>query len=281
MKKKIETNIHSLATDLLNNKDSRSTQEWKDVTMQLYEKLCVLEYLEKQLEISQDTSVLEKKKEVEKSVVPEAVKEVEKPIEPKEIETDIEAIQKDPEPSLDLDTGFDIETAIAATQTEEIKTETEIEQEIVEIQDTPVEVIAEVETKAPQQPEKRQADDLQRFASTYKQTPVFSRKQTDQSGEEPRKNTNTAQGADKPKSLNDSLNRGLHIALNDRIAFINNLFEGSTQDFNRVLSQINTLDDFDSVHSFLEHQIKPDYSHWEGKEEYSERFIAIIEKKFS
>ena len=203
MKKKIETNIHSLATDLLNNKDSRSTQEWKDVTMQLYEKLCVLEYLEKQLEISQDTSVLEKKKEVEKSVVPEAVKEVEKPIEPKEIETDIEAIQKDPEPSLDLDTGFDIETAIAATQTEEIKTETEIEQEIVEIQDTPVEVIAEVETKAPQQPEKRQADDLQRFASTYKQTPVFSRKQTDQSGEEPRKNTNTAQGADKPKSLND------------------------------------------------------------------------------
>lgn len=281
MKKKIETNIHSLATDLLNNKDSRSTQEWKDVTMQLYEKLCVLEYLEKQLEISQDTSVLEKKKEVEKSVVPEAVKEVEKPIEPKEIETDIEAIQKDPEPSLDLDTGFDIETAIAATQTEEIKTETEIEQEIVEVQDTPVEVIAEVETKAPQQPEKRQADDLQRFASTYKQTPVFSRKQTDQSGEEPRKNTNTAQGADKPKSLNDSLNRGLHIALNDRIAFINNLFEGSTQDFNRVLSQINTLDDFDSVHSFLEHQIKPDYSHWEGKEEYSERFIAIIEKKFS
>lgn len=281
MKKKIETNIHSLATDLLNNKDSRSTQEWKDVTMQLYEKLCVLEYLEKQLEISQDTSVLEKKKEVEKSVVPEAVKEVEKPIEPKEIETDIEAIQKDPEPSLDLDTGFDIETAIAATQTEEIKTETEIEQEIVEIQDTPVEVIAEVETKAPQQPEKRQADDLQRFASTYKQTPVFSRKQTDQSGEEPRRNTNTAQGADKPKSLNDSLNRGLHIALNDRIAFINNLFEGSTQDFNRVLSQINTLDDFDSVHSFLEHQIKPDYSHWEGKEEYSERFIAIIEKKFS
>src|SRR5690554_3203718 len=272
MKKKIETNIHSLATDLLNNKDSRSTQEWKDVTIQLYEKLCVLEYLEGQLEISQDTSNLEVKKEVEKSVAPETVKEVEEPIEPKEIETDIEAIQKDPEPSLDLNTGFDIETAIA--ETEEVKTEIEIEQEIVEIQDAPVEVIAE----APQQPEKRQADDLQRFASTYKKTPVFSRKQA---SEEPRKSTNAAQGADKPKSLNDSLNRGLHIALNDRIAFINNLFEGSTQDFNRVLSQINTLDDFDSVHSFLEHQIKPDYSHWEGKEEYSERFIAIIEKKFS
>lgn len=279
MKKKIETDIHSLATDLLNNKDSRSTQEWKEVTMQLYEKLCVLEYLEGQLEIAQDTSKTEAKREVEKAIAPEPVKEIKEPIEAKEIETDIEAIQKDPEPNLDLDTGFDIETAIA--QTEEVKTEVEIEQEITEIQDTPVEVIAEAKTEAPQQPEKRQADDLQRFASTYKQTPVFSRKQASQTSEESRKSTNTTQGAEKPKSLNDSLNRGLHIALNDRIAFINNLFEGSTQDFNRVLSQINTLDDFDSVHNFLEDQIKPDYSHWAGKEEYSERFIAIIEKKFS
>lgn len=279
MKKKIETDIHSLAKDLLTNKNVRSTQEWKDVTMQLYEKLCVLEYLENQLEISQDTSNKEAKKEVIKSVVPEPVKEIQATIEPKEIETDIEAIQKDPEPNIDLNIDFDVETAIA--ESEEIKTEVEIEQEIMEIQDTPVEVLAEAETKTPQQPEKRQADDLQRFASTYKQTPVFSRKQASQTNEEPKKNTNTAQAADKPKSLNDSLNRGLHIALNDRIAFINNLFEGSTQDFNRVLSQINTLDNIDSVQNFLENQIKPDYSYWEGKEEYSERFFAIIEKKFS
>lgn len=276
MKKKIETDIYSLATDLLKNKDSRSTQEWKEATMQLYEKLCVLEYLENQLEISQEASNIEVKKEVEKSVAPEPVKKIE---EPKEIETDIEAIQKDSKPFLDLGTGFEVETAIA--ETEEVKTEVEIEQKIAEFQDAPVEVIAEVETKAPQQPKRRQADDLQRFASTYKQTPVFSRKSTNKTNDEPRESTNSAQGADKPKSLNDSLNRGLHIALNDRIAFINNLFEGSTQDFNRVLSQINTLNDFDSVHSFLENQIKPDYSHWEGKEEYSERFIAIIEKKFS
>src|SRR5690554_4545327 len=52
MKKRIEAEIQSLATDLLNKKDSRSTQEWKNITMQLYDKLCVLDYLEKQLHVS-------------------------------------------------------------------------------------------------------------------------------------------------------------------------------------------------------------------------------------
>lgn len=270
MKKKIETHIHSLATDLLNNKNSRSTQAWKNLTMQLYERLCVLEYLENQLEISQDIS----NEEVKTFVVPEFVEEDKKPIESKENETDIEAIQKDSEPSVATD--FDIEIALA--ETEEVKTKIEIKQEANANQNVPLKESAET-TPLPQ--EKRQASELQHFASTYKQTPVFSRKQTSASGEEFRKSTNSIQATDKPKSLNDSLNRGLHIALNDRIAFINHLFEGSTQDFNRVLSQINTMDDFDLVQNFLEDQIKPDYSHWEGKEEYSERFISIIEKKFS
>lgn len=264
MKKKIETAIHSLATKIRDNNGDRSTQEWKELTMQLYEKLCVLEYLENQLEVS---------KVVEKAATPVPVKEVKKPIEPKEIETDIEAIQKDTEPSYDMDVDFKIDTTIA--DSENLKNEQYTDKN----QTAPVEVTAEAKT--PSQPKKRQADDLQRFASTYKHTPVFSRKKTSVTEEQPRRSNNSVQAEDKPRSLNESLNRGLHIALNDRIAFINNLFEGSTQDFNRVLSQINTLDDFDAVQSFLEYQIMPDYNHWEGKEEFSERFINIIEKKFS
>ena len=264
MKKKIETAIHSLATEIRDNNGERSTQEWKELTMQLYEKLCVLEYLENQLEVS---------KAVEKATTPVPVKEVKKPIEPKEIETDIEAIQKDTEPSYDMDIDFKIDTAMA--DSEEVKTE----QYTDESQTVPVEATAKPKTVL--QPQKRQADDLQRFASTYKQTPVFSRKQTTTTEEQTKRSNNSVQAEDKPRSLNESLNRGLHIALNDRIAFINNLFEGSTQDFNRVLSQINTMDDFDAVQSFLEYQIMPDYNHWEGKEEFTERFINIIEKKFS
>lgn len=278
MKKKIEADIHSLATDLLNNKKKGSTQEWKEFTMQLYEKLCVLEYLEGQLGISQDALNNEAKTITDRPTELKPVSETTEPIVPKEVETNIEAIQKDEKPLSDMDFGFELDTAIA--DSEKVKTKVEIKQDISEIKEVPLNVTAEP-TKTPIQPEKRQAHDLQRFASTYKQTPVFSRKQTTTTDEQPRRSNNSMQAADKPKSINDSLNRGLHIALNDRIAFINNLFEGSAQDFNRVLSQINTMDDFDAVQNFLNHQIKPDYKHWEGKEEYSERFITIIEKKFS
>src|SRR5690625_4067393 len=274
MKKRIEAEIHTLATELRNNKTFRSTQEWKELTMQLYEKLCVLEFLENQLDGAYETSNTGSKK-VENVATPKPTKETKEPVRSKEIEPDIEAIQKDKESLPDKNLGFELDTAIAASE----EAKTEVAQEVDKNQNTPVEVTAE--TKTPSQPKKRQADDLQRFASTYKQTPIFSRKQATTTDEQPRKSANSKQAADKPKSINDSLNRGLHIALNDRIAFINNLFEGSTQDFNRVLSQINTMDDFDAVQSFLENQIMPDYSNWEGKEEFTERFINIIEKKFS
>ena len=83
----------------------------------------------------------------------------------------------------------------------------EIKQDISEIQDAPLDVTTETTSKTSIQPEKRQADDLQRFASTYKQTPVFSRKQTTTTDEQPRRSNNSMQAADKPKSINDSLNK--------------------------------------------------------------------------
>ena len=44
------------------------------------------------------------------------------------------------------------------------------------------------------------------------------------------------------KSLNDRLaGDALKFGLNDRIGFVKDLFEGSAEDFNRVVSQLNTL----------------------------------------
>ena len=44
------------------------------------------------------------------------------------------------------------------------------------------------------------------------------------------------------KSLNESfVQSNIQIGLNDRIAFVKHLFEGSQEDFNRVLSQLNTI----------------------------------------
>lgn len=86
---------------------------------------------------------------------------------------------------------------------------------------------------------------------------------------------------ERPKSLNDSLGKSISLGLNDRIAFEKNLFGGSTDDLNRVLSQLNTINTFDEAKDFINELVKPDYNNWEGKEEYEERLMAIVEKKFN
>lgn len=82
------------------------------------------------------------------------------------------------------------------------------------------------------------------------------------------------------KSINESLNLGMNIGLNDRHAFIKNLFEGNSTDFQRVISQLSTFENYEEAKSFIEEQVKPDYD-WENKTEYEERFFTTIEKKMS
>ena len=87
---------------------------------------------------------------------------------------------------------------------------------------------------------------------------------------------------DVQKSLNDKLKgNGITIGLNDKIAFIKHLFAGNSEDYERVLSQLNTSETYEEATTLIQNIIKPDYNHWEGKEEYEERFLEIIEGKFS
>ncbi|WP_299519721.1 hypothetical protein [Winogradskyella sp.] len=83
------------------------------------------------------------------------------------------------------------------------------------------------------------------------------------------------------KSLNDKLKGdSLKIGLNDKLAFIKHLFEGKGEDYDRVISQINTTTSFEEARSFIYQLVKPDYNNWDGKEDYEERFIEIVEGKF-
>lgn len=85
----------------------------------------------------------------------------------------------------------------------------------------------------------------------------------------------------KSVSLNDSLSKTINIGLNDRIGFEKHLFGGSSEDMNRVLSQLTTFSNFSEAEEFIEDMVKPDYNNWAGKDEYATRFMEIIEKKFS
>lgn len=86
----------------------------------------------------------------------------------------------------------------------------------------------------------------------------------------------------KVKSLNDKLNgKEIKVDLNNRLAFVKHLFNGSTEDYNRVLSQLSTIDTEERSVAFIDNMVKPDYNNWDGKEEYAERFMELIERRFS
>lgn len=92
--------------------------------------------------------------------------------------------------------------------------------------------------------------------------------------------TLTEEKENKAKSLNEKLAKGIAIDLNDRIGFVKHLFGNSNEDYNRVLSQLNSFNNFYETKTFIDEMVKPDYNNWEGKDDYANRFMEIVEKKF-
>lgn len=87
---------------------------------------------------------------------------------------------------------------------------------------------------------------------------------------------------DEPRqlSLNDKLvGSSIQIGLNDRIAFVNKLFNFSQSDFNKVLSKLNDCGSKDEALKYFQYQVKPNYN-WKGKEDLEERLVGLIERKF-
>jgi hypothetical protein len=73
---------------------------------------------------------------------------------------------------------------------------------------------------------------------------------------------------------------GLKIGMNDRMGFVRHLFNGSNQDFNRVMSQLTTINSYEEAKDLIQTMIKPDYNNWDGKESYENRFMELVERKF-
>ena len=109
-------------------------------------------------------------------------------------------------------------------------------------------------------------NDFEDITSAYKETPVFDP---------------VDRVTSEKKSLNDMFNKGeFKIGLNDKIAFIKHLFDGNSDDYNRVLSQLNTSSNYIEASALVQNLIKPDYSNWEGKEDYENRFMELLEARF-
>ena len=108
--------------------------------------------------------------------------------------------------------------------------------------------------------------------SKVSEEPVFVEKKVKKNSEEPKKELK--------KNINDKFMKGLHVDLNDRLAFIKHLFLDNKTEYQRVISQITTFSNIEEVENFIQSMIKPEYDNWKGKEDYEKRFIEVLSKLF-
>ena len=73
--------------------------------------------------------------------------------------------------------------------------------------------------------------------------------------------------------------RSFSIGLNDRIAFVKNLFDESEDDFQKVIQNIAGLESEVQALEYIEEKVKSEFN-WEGKPDWEERFKAEVSRAF-
>jgi len=250
MKKQLLEDLKKIAQKILWTSKVEDLAKLKGEVRDLYEKLSVLEYLESQLSG-------EFQRRSEESFDSKSYRE--------------NNWFKDPEPVPEPE----IKEEIIEPATEKIKDL--VAQMPIESQEVDA-LLEEVLPKA-----KYIKNDLEEFASHYQETPVFERKDILESSSkksESSEKSSKVNDLDKPTSINEIASKRLSLALNDRIAFTNQLFEGNSDDFSRVISQVSTFENFEEAHHFILTQVKPEYNYWLDKESFAERFMDWMEKQF-
>ena len=112
----------------------------------------------------------------------------------------------------------------------------------------------------------KQTPSLEEFISKSKHT-VFDKKDADEEV--------------KPaQSLNDKFGKTAQIGLNDKLAFVQKLFFGSESEYNKVVKHIADLHSMQDAVVYIEQEVKPTYNYWKGKEEYEQRFLDLVLKRF-
>ncbi|MDP2089737.1 MAG: hypothetical protein Q8J84_10090 [Flavobacteriaceae bacterium] len=230
MRKKIETELKSLATEILQLPDFTDVGALHQKSLELYEKLTLLKFVDNYFETRFE--------DVEISFIPSKMEE--------------ELKEKDTNQDI-LEDEFD--------ELDEDKRE-----ENIDFDNSDDELLEETDNFL-NYPSRQLSleEELENSISADVAADLFEK---------------SVKVAPKSVSLNDKLqNSAIQVGLNDRIAFVKYLFNGSQEDYNRVLSQLNSFDTEDEAKDFLLEIVKPDYN-WNDKLEYEQRFLFLIERKF-
>lgn len=316
MKKKLEADLISIAHRILKLKNKSELNQLHQETQKLYEKLSVLKFVEDNFSDVKPTIGLSKMEELVASAFDneEIIAEDEVLLAPAETENEIVSEEIEEEPNVILEEEISEEEEIFAEEAEEpiaaVDDKTDFEPHFELFKEKEIEFEAK---KSKNEAKQISFEDMLGSNSD----PIFERVQSATVSEEAliEPITETEVEAEeipeieeeeevfspafemlapeeieipevvsevkKSNPMNDSFSKTISFGLNDKIAFEKQLFGGSSEDLNRVISQLSTFDTFDEAENFIEDMVKPDYNNWEGKDDYVARFMEIVEKKFA
>ena len=297
MKKRLESELISIAHRILKLKNKSEVDQLYKESQKLYETLSVFKFYQDNFESVKsdvDEVVLEEKlkQSLEVEIAPVLVAEV------KEVSSNNEQA-KQTESEEDPSDSELAEQSVVSEATEEVIEEQSIdEEEPIANEESAFKPIFELETEEEEQeqqdipaevafesqPEEKLEDHIGKYTEpVFVKTNEVSLFTSDSSETEEAKQTVEEEVKEEPKTaaFNEMTTKSIAIGLNDRIGFVQHLFKDSNEDFNRVISQLNTFDTFEEAKNFINEMVLPDYNYWVGEEDYIERFMEIVEKKFS
>lgn len=278
MHKKLASDLTSLAHNILKIKNKEDVLELKKKAFEIYEKLSILAYVNEYISTTPNADftkeeLLKKIAETERKLnESNTTKETSNPtiIESKTTRKEISSNEDSLDSKKNKEEGLNkiIEKTSSDTTQNKLISETKHnspDPELKKITEQPFDKINSVLFNKKDDSDERKTPTLEEELNDTLPVDVMA---------------NLFEKVEPKKSLNDQLQKTLQIGLNDRIAFVKNLFEGNQSDFNRVVSQLNTCKTEREAKNFIDNLVKPDYD-WSEKEEYETRLIEIIERRFA
>jgi len=299
MKKKLEADLISIAHRILKLKNKSELAQLHQETQKLYEKLSVLKFVEDNFSDVKPTIGISKIEELvaiafdkeeiiaEEEDVSEVIEEEPIPVLEEEIEETEEIIaEASEEPTSESEDNIDFEPHFELFKKEKVeskKSKKGAKQisfgDMLGLNSEPI--FERVQSSTVSEEAEVESEEIPEIEEAAEEvfSPAFEMSEPEESEEI----EDIVEELEVKKSdfSNDTFSKTISFGLNDKIAFEKQLFGGSSEDLNRVISQLSTFDTFDEAENFIEDMVKPDYNNWEGKDDYVARFMEIVEKKFA
>ncbi len=254
MEQQVRNELVKICNQIINDKELLEIEDQLSSVQTLYEKLLVLNYISSRKAAPLKTAAPQPEaKEIVTETLPDNRESLpEKPILEEKPPVKVEPVAREPEPIPQV------------------------------IEETPSPAQEKHEPRQPYAtPEFVRAEEPKRPEPIINESPVEIRELADdRTPEQLREKFQPKEPSGRQASINERYGSGsITLGLNDRIAFMNHLFDGSQEDLNRVLSQINTFESLSEAETFIQQMVKPDYN-WDQKEEFEMRFMDRVRQRF-